>query len=196
MKRFMVILFALSIVLYVSNVATYAQSRGSGHGPSVGSSHDPQSSSHGSDHGKDADHNQSHATKDTKHDANFETRIENNPQLKAKIMGMLPAGMDLKTAAMGFKNQGQFIAACHVSKNLNIPFADLKAKMTGIPAAGTAGTAGTTAASTPTNPESLGKAIHDLRPSLSATDVKAEVEKAESEAKADEKTTTTTKPIS
>jgi hypothetical protein len=33
-------------------------------------------------------------------------------------------------AESGFKNHGQFIAALHVSKNLNIPFDQLKAKMT------------------------------------------------------------------
>src|SRR5437870_1692851 len=114
MKRFIVILFALSIVLYVSNLATYAQGRGSDRGPAV--------TSHGSDHGKGADHDRSHTTKETKHDANFEDRIEHNPELKARVSGLLPAGTDLKTAANGFKNQGQFIATLHVSKNLNIPF--------------------------------------------------------------------------
>jgi len=40
--------------------------------------------------------------------------------------------MSLNQASKGFKNQGQFIAALHVSQNLGIPFADLKTAMTGI----------------------------------------------------------------
>jgi len=36
---------------------------------------------------------------------------------------LLPPGTDLKTAESGFKSHGQFIAALHVSKNLNIPVA-------------------------------------------------------------------------
>ena len=85
------------------------------------------------------------------------------------------AGMDLKTAAGGFKNQGQFIAALHVSKNLGIPFTDLKSKMTG------------------SNPESLGQAIHDLKPTLSQADAQKEAEKAQKQARTTEKTA---KPIS
>ena len=64
---------------------------------------------------------------------------------------MLPQGMTLATASNGFRNQGQFIAALHVSQNLNIPFTDLKQAMTG------------------PNPMSLGQWIHKLRPSVDAT---------------------------
>ena len=42
--------------------------------------------------------------------------------------------MTLESASAGFKNQGQFLAALHVSQNLNIPFADLKTAMLGTPA--------------------------------------------------------------
>ena len=91
---------------------------------------------------------------------------------------MLPAGTNLKTAASGFRNQGQFIAALHVSKNLGIPFDQLKAKMTG------------------SDPMSLGQAIHALKPNMSENGVHKEAEKAELEAKADIKTKPATKPIS
>ena len=72
--------------------------------------------------------------------------------------------MTLDQAAAGFKNQGQFIAALHVAHNLNIPFADLKADMTG------------------TNHDSLGQAIHALKPTADGT---AEVKKADREADTD-----------
>ena len=64
---------------------------------------------------------------------------------------MLPAGMTLEQAADGFRNQGQFIAALEASKNQNIAFADLKAKMTGA------------------TPLSLGQAIQELRPETAPT---------------------------
>jgi hypothetical protein len=89
-----------------------------------------------------------------------------HPKLASKLQGLLPAGTDLKTAADGFKNFGQFVAAVHVSQNLGIPFDQLKAKMTG------------------PNPESLGKAISDLSPNA---DAKLEQKKAEKQAKDDEK---------
>ena len=94
-------------------------------------------------------------------------RIQNNPALVQRIQPLLPAGMPLDVAAQGFKNQGQFIAALHVSKNLGIPFADLKAKMTG--------------------PESvsLGKAIQELKPGMESSEIKISVRTAEREAKAD-----------
>jgi hypothetical protein len=68
---------------------------------------------------------------------------------------------------MGFKNQGQFIAALHVSRNLNIPFDQLKARMTG------------------SNPESLGKAIHELRPNLGRQEVRKDEKTAEHQADRD-----------
>ena len=56
-------------------------------------------------------------------------KIASHPQLASRLEAMLPAGMTLNQAALGFRNQGQFIAALHVSQNLVIPFADLKAQM-------------------------------------------------------------------
>jgi hypothetical protein len=55
--------------------------------------------------------------------------VPRNPRLVARLQTLLPPGTDMTLAAAGFKNQGQFIAAVHVSKNLGIPFADLKSSM-------------------------------------------------------------------
>lgn len=93
-------------------------------------------------------------------------RISSHPQLLEKVKAMLPAGMTLDQASAGFKNEGQFIAALHVSRNLNIPFAQLQAEMTG------------------KDHDSLGQAIHDLQP---ATDAKRAAKTAEKEADADVK---------
>lgn len=51
------------------------------------------------------------------------------PKLSDKLAKLLPPGTDMSKAADGFKNLGQFVAAVHVSKNLGIPFADLKTRM-------------------------------------------------------------------
>jgi hypothetical protein len=91
-------------------------------------------------------------------------KIAANPALVARLQPLLPSGMTIATAATGFKNQGQFVAALHVSHNLNIPFAQLKADMTG------------------SNRDSLGQAIHELRPTANA---KAAAETAERQARAD-----------
>jgi hypothetical protein len=72
-------------------------------------------------------------------------------------------------AISGFKNQGQFLSALHASKNLNIPFADLKAKLMS------------------SDDMTLGKAIHDLRPDLSENDIRHAVQKSERNASETEK---------
>lgn len=122
-------------------------------------------------HPQPSGHASAAATKETEHGSphlTFIQRIDANPQLVARLTPLLPTGTTLDQAAAGFKNQGQFIAALHVSKNLGIPFAQLKAEMTG------------------TDHDSLGKAIHDLQ---STVDAKAAAKTAEDEAKADVKAT-------
>src|SRR5436309_3230227 len=58
-------------------------------------------------------------------------KISSHPQLATRVKAMLPSGMTLNSASDGFKNQGQFIAALHVSQNLKIPFATLKSTILG-----------------------------------------------------------------
>lgn len=57
--------------------------------------------------------------------------LQHNPALAARLAPLVPPGMTAEQAAAGFKNPGQFVAALNISKNLNIPFADLKSQMTG-----------------------------------------------------------------
>jgi hypothetical protein len=66
--------------------------------------------------------------------------------------------------AMGFKNYGQYVAATHVSENLNIPTVALRTEMVD-------------------GHLSLGDAIKKLRPELSSRITRAEVKKAEAAAK-------------
>jgi len=88
------------------------------------------------------------------------TKIQSHPKLAAKVTAMLPPGMTMTQAALGFRNQGQFIAALHASQRTGIPFADLKRAMV-------------------VQHESLGQAIHSLRPATSGS---REAEHAEHEA--------------
>jgi hypothetical protein len=138
-----------------------------GHGGGPGSS--SSSSMHGDDHSSSA-HGSSNADHGSKQDSSHSghnsvsERLASNTKLASKLQSLLPPGTDLQAAASGFKNLGQFVAAVHVSHNLGIPFDQLKAKMQGPPT------------------ESLGKAIHDLKPTV---DVKAETKKAKTEAHQD-----------
>ncbi len=93
-----------------------------------------------------------------------EQALDQNQNLSAKLQTLLPAGTTPQQACGGFKNLGQCVAAIHVSHNLGLPFPDLKSKLTGSGA------------------ESLGKAIHGLKPDVNAN---AEKKKAEKQAKQD-----------
>ena len=103
-----------------------------------------------------------------------------NPKLEARLQKML-GDLPIQDAMADFKNKGQFIAAVHVSNNLGIPFADLKAKMTGITPGSTEKTA----------PMSLGQAIqswkleHPESGTITTTRVRNEVRRAEDAANAD-----------
>ena len=66
--------------------------------------------------------------------------------------------------AMGFKNYGQYVAAMHVSDNLNISADTLRTEMVD-------------------HHLSLGDAIKKLRPELSSQTVRTEVKRAEAAAK-------------
>jgi hypothetical protein len=87
--------------------------------------------------------------------------------------------MTLNTASMGFKNQGQFIAALHVSENLGIPFVLLKSHMVTV----TPGAPGQLPTATQTG--SLGQAIQASKAALSTSTVTGEVARAEQQAATD-----------
>ena len=97
-----------------------------------------------------------------------------NTNLSSRLRALLP-GTDLQAASGGFSTLGQFVATAHVSHNLDIPFDQLKAKVTG------------------PNAEGLGRAIHELKPPVDAS---AEAKKAEKSADADIKATQNRKATS
>jgi hypothetical protein len=89
--------------------------------------------------------------------------LPKNPKLVARLQAMLPPGMTAEQAAFGFRNQGQFVAAVHVSNNLGIPFNELRSKMV-------------------TEGKSLGQSIQALKPHA---DSDAEAERAVGQAEAE-----------
>jgi hypothetical protein len=115
------------------------------------------------------------------------THSVKNPKLEARLLALLPPNTTIQEASQGFKNWGQFVAATHVSNNLNIPFAELKARMTGISVGTLPGT------TVQTMPMSLGQAIQSFKTTapttgtaiLTPTMVNNEVKKAEDAANAD-----------
>lgn len=56
-------------------------------------------------------------------------KLQKNTNLASKLQSRLPKGTDLMTAADGFRNLGQFVAAVNVSNNLGLDFTQLKMKM-------------------------------------------------------------------
>lgn len=91
--------------------------------------------------------------------------IARNERLSTKLQPLFPPGTDMTVASQGFKNTGQFVAAAHVSKNLEIPFDEIKSRV----ASG----------------DSLGDAVRALKPNMDKGEVKRQVKEAERQAKKD-----------
>ena len=79
-----------------------------------------------------------------------------------RLAALVPAGLTPEDACRGFKDVAECSAALHVAQNLNIPFADLKDRVT--------------------SGQSLGTAIHALKPKA---DSRQEARRAEEQARAD-----------
>jgi len=116
------------------------------HGRSGDTTHGTTSDAKGKsgDHGRGASSDLTSTATGTGN-SRIATKISRNPQQLARLTAMLPPGMTLDQAAVGFRNQGQFIAALNASKNQGIPFADLQKAMT-------------------VDGLSLGQAVRQLRP--------------------------------
>lgn len=91
--------------------------------------------------------------------------FDRHPGIATRVRPMLPSGTNVHDAAAGFRNTGQFVAATNVSRNLGIPFEELKARMMG--------------------GESLGQAIQSSRPGMSRGESRRHARDAERRAKED-----------
>ena len=176
MKRLIIPFLALSTLLFLGS-STYAQrGRPSGTPGAAGSM--GASGTHGNSASAGGGHSSSNPMAST----DPGSVLEHNSHLATKLETLTGTTnlTDLEKDASAFKNFGQFVAAAHVSKNLNIPggFAALMCDMTTKGA--TVG--GVTSACTNTTKMSLGKAIQTLDPQANS---KSESKKAMNEANQD-----------
>ena len=177
MKRILLTITLTAAAAWILALPAAAQNHGQGHpgGAAAGSMGG----------GHDADASGNSASKTSGPHAAGEL-LTQNKQLASKLSLLLPPGTDLQTAASGFKNLGQFVAAVHVSKNLDIPFAQLKCTELATKAACTTANGTTTETMpVPAKPSSLGQAIQTLKPSLTATASKTAAKEGQKEADGD-----------
>lgn len=174
MKRLIISFLAISTVLFLGFSAAAQHGRPAGTPAASGSM--GASGTHGNSGSAEEGHGSSTAMASTDPGG----VLEHNSNLSSKLQTLTGATSvaNLKTDASAFKNFGQFVAAAHVAKNLNIPggFAALMCDMT------TKTAAGATSTCTNTTKMSLGKAIQTLDPTA---DAKAESKKATEQAKQD-----------
>ena len=78
--------------------------------------------------------------------------LQDDPQLSSKLKDMLPSDTTPQQACAGFKTVEQCVTTIHLSQNLKVTFADLKAKTTGKGSVG------------------LQKAIEQVAPTVNAKD--------------------------
>jgi len=112
------------------------------------------------------------------HRMTMSQQLTKNTALSGKIQKL--TGMPAQDACSGFKNLGQCVAAAHVSKNLDINFACMKADVTGV--AAPSSDKCPIAPNTSTKGMSLGKAIQTLSPTSNS---KLEAKKAKKQADQD-----------
>ena len=168
MKRIIVTITLTAAAAWIMAIPAAAQGRSQSH-PSGGSA---AAGSMGGGHGMDASGNSASGPRAPGQ------LLSQNTQLSSKLSGLLPAGTDLQTAAAGYRNLGQFVAAVHVSHNLDIPFAQLKCTELATAAACPNMTV-------PSKSSHLGQAIQTLKPTMSSADSKSAAKQAEKEASAD-----------
>lgn len=174
MNRLIVRFLAVGTLLFLGS-SGYAQQ----HGRPVGT---PGSLGASGTHGNRESAGANHGSSNAMASSDPHNVLEHNSNLTSKLETLTGATnlTDLETDAKAFKNFGQFVAAAHVSNNLNIPggFAALMCDMTA-----TGATVGGKAATcSNTTKMSLGKAIQTLDPHA---DAKSESKKATQQAKQD-----------
>ena len=174
MKRLIVPFLAVG-TLFILGPSAYAQ----GHGRPPGT---PGSMGASGTHGNSASAGGGHGSSNAMASTDPGGVLKNNSNLANKLETLTGATSvsDLEADAKAFKNFGQFVAAAHVSKNLNLTggFAALMCDMTGAGAT----VNGTASACSNTTKMSLGKAIQTLDPNA---DAKSESKKATQQAKQD-----------
>jgi hypothetical protein len=170
MRRIFVTITLAVAAAWILAIPAAAQGRSQSHPGGGSAAAGSIGGGHGMDHGMDASGTPGPRTPGQ--------LLTQNTQLSSKLSSLLPAGTDLQTAAGGFRNLGQFVAAVHVSHNLGIPFDQLKCTELATADACPGMTV-------PSKGSHLGQAIQTLKPTMSSTDSKSAAKQAEKEASAD-----------
>lgn len=162
MKRLTILLATLTALFALGRAPVFAQ-HGGGHGGGLGPA---PNTGPGVDEGRGRNAGPNSKIGNPNQSSNPmskapEEALADNKNLASRLQALLPAGVNVQDAAKGFKNLGEFVAAVHVSHNLDIPLDSLKSSVM----------AG----------DSLGKAIHALKPEANA---KEEAKRAHKQAKA------------
>jgi hypothetical protein len=181
MKRIMVGMALVAAAAWVLALPVAAQGHsagagmGAGHADGAAGSMGSMGSAHGMGASANANGSASNAGGNASGPRSAGDLLAQNKQLSTKLSSLLPTGTDLQTAASGFKNLGQFVAAVHVSHNLRIPFDQLKcSELATVDAC--------PGMAVPSKGSSLGSAIQTLKPSLSSTESKSAAKQAQKEA--------------
>ncbi|HEU5336474.1 MAG TPA: hypothetical protein VFU27_10940 [Terriglobales bacterium] len=166
MKQMQITVLALALAL--CGTAAFAQ-----HGHGMGPGMNPAMGQSGS-------HRMSPSPKmsTSTHGMTMNQVLSKDTALSGKIQTL--TGMPAQQACTGFKNLGQCVAAAHVSQNLGIGFACMKADMTGVAAPASANCP--VSANSSGKGMSLGKAIQTLSPTSNS---KLEAKKGNKQAKQD-----------
>jgi len=156
MRRNILTVLGLAGLLCMSTATAFAQGGGAGQGNDAiaNGGRGRTSTAPGGEHGG--------VTPDVSVQETPAQILAGNKKLSSTVQALLPAGMNVLTAADGFNSLVKFVSAVHASQNLGIPFSDLKARMT--------------------KGDKLEKAIKGLKPDA---DAKEESKKAEKQAKSD-----------
>jgi len=92
-------------------------------------------------------------------------RVSSDSRLAGRVGPLVPRGQSLGDAAAGFKNEDQFLSTLHAANDSGIAFAELKDRVT----------AG----------QSLGTAMHEMKPSMDANASASAAARAEAQGKED-----------
>src|SRR5258708_12931784 len=113
-KRIIVTITLAAAAAWILAIPAAGQGRSQSH-PGGGSA---AAGSMSGGHGMDASGNSGSGTSGPRTPGQLLTQ---NTHLSSKLSSLLPAGTDLQTAAGGFRNLRQSLAAAHVSHNLGTP---------------------------------------------------------------------------
>lgn len=171
MKRAVLFATSVAVLFCLSGLPLFAQGRsGGGMGPGQGPGSEPGQTGQNDPTARQPGMGEPGMDRTTTNETMPKMKtpdqlLNQNPKLSSKVQTLLPDGTKVQDAAAGFKDLGEFVAAVHISKNLNIPFDQFKNKVT--------------------SGDSLGKALKELNPTMDHKEIKSEVKKGKQQAKED-----------